>query len=386
MTMSTTASLESQPTKTSTKIVCARCVMDNIQDPDFQVDEKGVCCYCHQSDAQRDRLPKTLEESERRVANLVQKIKNAGKGKEYDCVLGISGGVDSSYTAHLAAVHQLRPLVVHLDNGWNSEIAVSNIKNLLDACKFDLYTIVIDWEEFRDLQRSFFKASVIDIELLTDHAMYAAIYQIARKESIAYSLVGCNSATETHLPATWNWYKNDLKNIRAIQRKFGSVPIKTLPTMSFWSRLIYDKFGGFCKPQAILEDTIYRRDQSIALLTEKYGYRSYGNKHFESVFTKFYQAYVLPEKFGIDKRKSHLSSMVCNGEVTRAEALAILESPPYNPDELRQDKAFVLKKLGFSEEEFAEIMKAPRVDHEFYPSHRPLFRKLKSVKDSLKIR
>ena len=360
--------------------------MDSYQDPEFSVDSQGICLYCQQSDTLRDRLPKTPEEAQQRISRQVEKIKAAGKGKDYDCVLGISGGVDSSFVTHLASEHKLRPLVVHLDNGWNSEIAVSNIKNLLDACKFDLYTIVIDWEEFKDLQRSFFKASVIDIELLTDHAMYAAIYQIARKESISFSLVGCNSATETHLPSTWNWYKNDLKNIKAIQSKFGTRPIKTLPTMAFWSRLVYDKFGGLCKPLAILEDTIYRRDDAISLLTEKYGYRSYGNKHFESVFTKFYQAYVLPEKFGIDKRKSHLSSMVCNNELSREGALKILETPAYDPEELRKDRAFVLKKLGFSEDEFSSIMKAPRVDHEFYPSHRPLFRLLKNIKDRLKIR
>ncbi|MBS2034823.1 N-acetyl sugar amidotransferase [bacterium] len=358
--------------------ICARCVMDTT-DPDIRFDSQGVCNYCLDWDRVRPRRPYTQEDVDRRLARIADEIKRAGRGREYDCVLGISGGVDSAYTCHLAKQLGLRPLVVHCDNGWNSDIAVENIANLLKGCDYDLYTVVIDWEEFLDLQRSFIRASVMDIEILTDHAMFATIFNVAQKHQLRYSLTGCNTATESNMPPTWNWMKSDLRNIKAIHRRYGRVPLKTFPMLNFWKWFAYDRLGLMCKSVPILDSTLYRRDEALRVLRENYGFRGYGAKHYESTFTKFYQAYILPQKFGIDKRKLHLSSLVTNGELTREEALAELEKPLYTELELRREKDYVLKKLGFSESEFDEIMRLPPVPHSAYPTDRPIFDLIRKV-------
>ena len=348
-------------------------------DPDIRFDSQGVCNYCLDHDRVRPRRPFTQADVDSRLEKLAQEIKRAGQGREYDCVLGISGGVDSAYACHLASQLGLRPLVVHCDNGWNSDVAVENIGNLLDGCNYDLYTVVIDWEEFRDLQRAFLRASVLDIELLTDHAMFATIFKVAQKHKIQYSLTGCNTATESSMPPTWNWMKSDLRNIQAIHKRFGSLPLKTFPTLNFWKWFAYDRLGLMCKSVPILDSTIYRRDEAIRLLESRYGFRGYGAKHYESTFTKFYQAYILPRKFGIDKRKLHLSSLVTNGEITRDQALAELARPLYSELELRREKDYVLKKLGFSDEEFDAIMRTPPVSHGHYASDRKYFELMRRV-------
>lgn len=348
-------------------------------DPDIRFDGAGLCNYCLDIDRARPKRPYTQEEADRRLERIAAEIRRSGQGKDYDCVLGISGGVDSAYTCHLAKELGLRPLVVHCDNGWNSDIAVENIGNLLDGCGYDLYTVVIDWEEFRDLQRAFLKASVLDIEILTDHAMFATIFNVAQKHGIKYSLTGCNTATEAHMPPTWNWMKSDLRNIKAIHKRFGEIPMKTFPTLNFWKWFIYDRFGLMCKSVPILDSTLYRRDEAIRLLEEKYDFRGYGAKHYESTFTKFYQAYILPQKFGIDKRKLHLSSLINNQELTRTQALGELDKPLYTELELRREKDYVLKKLGFSEAEFDRIMAIPPVSHYAYPTDRPIFNFIRKV-------
>ncbi len=261
----------------------------------------------------------------------------------------------------------LRPLVVHFDNGWNSELAVENIRLLVDALGFDLHTYVIDWPEFKDLQRSFFQASVVDIEMLTDHAILASMVKLARQFKIRHVLSGVNFATESGMPREWLWFKQDLRNIRAIQRRFGTKKICSFPTCGNWRWRLISATGRleFVEP---LNHIHYRKDEARKTLEEKFGWRYYGGKHYESVFTKFYQAYVLPEKFGIDKRKSHLSSLIRSGELTRKEALTELGKPAYDPEEFRIEREYVLKKLGFSEEEFEKIMGEPVRSHADYPS------------------
>ena len=341
--------------------ICTRCIMDTT-DPDIRFDENGVCEYCLKHEPLLKKIQPSREEGYRRLQRVVDKIKVYGQGREYDCLLGVSGGVDSSYVAYLAGIHGLRPLVVHFDNGWNSELSVENIRRIIDKFNFDLLTYVIDWEEFKDLQRSFFKASVVDIELLTDHAIAAAMYIIAQQQKIKYILVGGNLATENGMPNAWVWHKKDLGNIKAIQRRFGTLPIKSFPTFSVWrwlwirawSSLVYVRF---------LDLIHYRKYEAIETLSRELGWRYYGGKHYESVFTKFYQAYVLPEKFGIDKRKVHFSSLIRNGEMTREQAMSELQRPLYDPEKLEQDKSYVLKKLEFSEEDFEAIMKQPVKSH-----------------------
>lgn len=360
-------------------IVCSRCVMDG-SDPDLTLDAKGVCHYCHITDIAAAKRPKSRAESESRLESIAGEIRKRGKGKEYDSILGVSGGLDSAFTMHLAKELGLKPLVVHLDNGWNSELAATNIKRIVDKCGYDLHTHVVNWPEFRDIQRSLIKASVLDIELVTDHAFFALLMKLAREKDLKFSLVGNNGATESFMPPSWNWIKSDLRNLKAIHAKFGTKPIKTLPTINFWLRLVYERFGLVCKPVYLLDNYIYTRTEAIETLESKYGFRYPGGKHYESLFTKFYQSYILPRKFGIDKRRVHFSSLINNGEMTREQALLELDKPAYPEAELRIDLPFVIKKLGFSAAEFEEIMKAPAVAHDSFPSDRKIYDLLRWLK------
>lgn len=335
--------------------------------PSLTFDDEGVCRFCREYEPVLASLRITKEEEHRRLGEISREIRGRGRNLEYDSILGLSGGVDSSYVAVLAKRMGLRPLVVHFDNGWNSELAVENIRLLVEALGFDLHTYVIDWPEFKDLQRSFFRASVVDIEMLTDHAIIASMVQLARQFKIRHVLSGVNFATESGMPREWLWFKQDLRNIRAIQRRFGTRKIRSFPTCGNWRWRFITATGRlrFVEP---LNNIHYRKSDARRLLETDFGWRYYGGKHYESVFTKFYQAYVLPVKFGIDKRRSHLSSLIRNGELTREEALAELDTPAYDPEELRIERQYVLKKLDFSETEFEEIMNAPVRSHADYPS------------------
>lgn len=348
------------------KTNCNKCVMDS-RATQLNLDENGVCQYCR--DAEKS-LPKYRFSDEQRKSNLeiLSNTIRARKNGKYDSIIGLSGGVDSSYVALLAKEMGLNPLCVHFDNGWNSNTAVQNIRKIIDVTGFDLYTYVIDWPEFRDLQRAFFKAHVIDIEMLTDHAIFAALFKIRKKNGIKTVLSGTNYTTEHGMPSNWSWNKMDLKNIRAIQRQFGEMTIKSFPTMNTISWLIMRKFkigGIFEEPLNLIT---YNKNRAMKELKSKFDWEYYGGKHYESTFTKFYQAYVLPTKFGIDKRRVHLSALIRNSEISREEALAELSLPLYNEQDLNNDKRFVLKKLGFTESEFDALMLHPPVKHDFYPS------------------
>lgn len=348
--------------------VCTRCVMDTTA-KDIVFDKNGVCNYC-------TTFLKKIEDTQAEIADLqlhrdelISAIKANGKGKEYDCIVGVSGGVDSSYALYLAVKHGLRPLAVHLDNGWNSELASQNIAKMVDSLGIDLYTHVIDWEENRDLQLSFFKANVVDIELLTDNAMLALNYQQAAKYGIRYILFGYNVATEgMSIPPGWNHYKRDVYNIRQIHKRFGSVPIKTHPLLSTMDYLQYT-FMHKIKGIAFLDYFSYNKSEALKLLQNEFDYKPYPYKHYESIFTRFYQGYILPRKFGYDKRRVHLSTLVISGQMTREEALKLLEDSPYpDPEQEEQDRIFVMEKLGFSEESFNQYMNAPEVPHQIYGS------------------
>lgn len=333
-------------------------------DPDIRFDENGISNYVDDFATFMNSLPppqirKTV--LEQRIA----KIKAEGKGKQYDCILGLSGGVDSSYLAYLSKEWGLRPLVVHFDNGWNSELAVHNIERIVSRLGFALATHVMNWEEFRDLQRSYFLASVVDIEVPTDNLIFGALFRLAAKHKVRTILSGTNYATEWLMPPRWNYRKIDAVNIRAIQAKFGSRRLKDLPILGVWNQGRYALLNGI-RTFAPLDLIDYSKAGAKKLLIDELGWRDYGGKHYESVFTRFYQGYVLPRKFGIDKRRAHLSNLILTGEISRSEALAELECPPYNEELQKEDRLYVLKKLGFSENEFERIMSAMPVPHEFY--------------------
>lgn len=361
--------------------VCTRCVLDT-SDPDIIFDDNGVCNYCLEADRELPKYRFSPEQEKENLASLASRIRNEAKGK-YHAIIGLSGGVDSSYVTHLAKTLNLNPLIVHFDNGWNSEKSVSNIKKIVDKCGFDLETYVINWPEFRDLQRSFFKAGVVDIEILSDHAIMATMFKLRRKHKIKFVLSGSNYVTEHGMPLKWLWRKQDLTNIKAIQKQFGTRPLKEFPTLSSIEFQFIRMFGWGGVYIELLNHINYSKSMALKVLTEEYGWEYYGGKHFESVFTKFYQAYVLPAKFGYDKRKVHLSSLIRNKEITREEALTELENPPYHPSELETDKTYVLKKLGFTEAEFDQMMKEQPKEHLDYPSDEWVFKIWRKFKPHL---
>jgi len=365
--------------KTKEYQICMKCVLDTT-DRDIVFDSQGVCNYCREVESKIGKFFFTQEQQEENLKNLVDIVKKNQKG-EYDSILGVSGGVDSSYLMHLTHKIGLNPLIVHFDNGWNSEMAVSNIKKIIDKCGFHLETYVIDWPEFKDLQRSFFKAGVLDIELLTDQAIVATMFKIRRKHKIKYVLSGTNYRTEFGMPASWAWRKFDYQNIKDIQSRFGSRKIKSFPIIRSWQFQLIKMFGlggEFLEPLNMIN---YNKLEVMDLLKKEYGWEYYGGKHYESVFTKFYQAYVLPTKFGIDKRRAHLSSLIRNSEITRDEAVQELNQPLYKPEVLRAEKEYVLKKLDFTEVEFDEMMAAPPKSHLDYKSDDWMFKVWNKLKN-----
>lgn len=358
------------------KQICSRCVMDaSVSGIEF--DHDGVCNYCKEHELKISMTPYHQGGAEVKLSQIVNKL-IAEKTGTYDSIVGLSGGVDSSYVAYQAVKMGLRPLAVHFDNGWNSELAVQNIENIVKKLNLDLITFVIDWPEFRDIQRSFFKANVIDIEMVTDHAIFAAMYKIANKHKIKYILSGTNAATESIMPPAWQHFKFDLRNLKAIHKRFGVRAIKQYPTLSVWE-MAWNHYVLGAKTVSLLNYMPYRKDKAMRMLQDDLGWKYYGGKHYESIFTKFYQAYILPQKFGVDKRRIHLSDLILNGECTRDEAIVELGKPLYETLNLEQDKEYVLKKLGFTENEFQEYMTALPVSHYKYPSYAKLAMRLVAI-------
>ena len=352
--------------------VCFKCILDSSDDPDIQFDKHGVCNHCRIYDEVVKKEVYSGKKGEEKLKQLVERIKKDGNNKKYDCLVGISGGVDSTYVAYLCKKIGLRPLAVHLDNGWNSELAVKNIENILNKLDIELETYVIDWEEFKDLQLSYLKASVVDIEAITDHAIFASLYKTAAKYGIKYIINGLNVVTEGYLPAHWIHNKFDLMNINGIHNKFGNVPLKTFPKISLLEKIYYERILAI-KFIPILNYVDFIKEDAKKIISEELDWRDYGGKHFESIFTRFYQAYILPRKFNIDKRKSHYSTLVCSGQLTREEAFKEMEKEIYDPVKLNADKEFVIKKFGLTAAEFDDIMNLPIKKHTDYPSYMNLY-------------
>jgi N-acetyl sugar amidotransferase len=354
--------------------ICQRCVMDTT-DQHIIFDDQGICNHCKGALLKlKDYKFENDSIRKQKLDDIVNKIKIAGKGKKYDCIIGLSGGVDSSYLAYIA-VNQLglRPLAIHVDNGWNSELAVQNIENIVKKLAIDLYTWVIDWDEFKDLQKAYLKASVIDLEVLSDNAIVIAIEKMLRKHHIKYFLIGHNYQAESIMPSSWIFTpKFDSLNIKSIYKKFGNhKKLKTYPLLGFIGYIQYRYFNKRIMTN-ILDLVEYNKNDAINILYNEFGWRDYGGKHYESKITHFYQAYLLPEKFGVDKRKAHLSSLICSGQISREEAIEELNKPLYDSSFFEQDKEYFIKKLELTNEEFDNILKKPAISHFSYPSYNKL--------------
>ena len=342
-------------------------------DESITFDDEGVCNHCRTYEAIEHASP-PLADRERQLVSLVERIKKAGLGRDYDCIIGMSGGVDSSYLAYLAKSRGLRPLAVHVDGGWNSELAVKNIENVVKGLDIDLITFVVDWKEMQDLQVAFLKSGVANQDIPQDHAFVAGVYRTATKNNVTYLLSGGNYATEGILPESWGYNALDLRHIKSIHRRFGVRRLSSFPTVNFFQYYFYYPFLKGIKTAKLLNYIDYNREEAINFLTSEFGWRYYGGKHFESRYTKFFQAYYLPDRFGYDKRRAHLSSLIVSGQMERDTALEDMQKDIYPDNKLQEERSFIIKKLGMTEEEFEQIRVSPMRTYKDYPSSETLFR------------
>ena len=357
--------------------VCTRCVMSTT-DPEITFDAEGRCNHCTDYLDRIANLTYKPGTSERELAAIVERIKAAGRGKEYDCVIGVSGGVDSCYAAYVVKSLGLRPLAVHMDNGWNSDTAAKNIKNVARTLGIDYQSVVLDWEEFRDLQLAFLRASVPEIETPTDIAIPAALHRVAAENGVRFIIMGGNYATEGILPRAWHYDAKDVRFLRAVHRRFGSGKLGTFPTFGFVKETYYKFFKGI-RLVYVLNLVPYSKTEAMKKLQEELGWEYYGGKHYESKITGFVQSYILPVKFQIDYRRATLSSQICAGEITREEALEILKRPPFDAARVPEEKVYVAKKFGITLEEMDAILAAPPRTHRDYPNNERLLELLYGV-------
>ena len=336
-------------------------------DPNITFSVEGYCNHCTDYFDRIAHLTYQGERSDRQLESIVGRIRRAGMGRDYDCVVGISGGVDSCYTAHVIKSLGLRPLAVHMDNGWNSDIAVRNIKKVADGLGIDYQSYVLDWQEFRDLQLAFLRASVPEIETPTDMAIPAALHKIAADHGVKYVISGGNYATEGILPAAWHYNAKDLVFLRAVHRRFGMRKLATFPTFGYWDEM-YSKFIKGIRIVYLLNYVPYSKADAMKFLQTQFGWQDHGGKHFESRITGFVHSYILPVKFGIDYRRATLSTQICAGEVTREAALQTLLSPPFNPEQAAREMDYLAKKFEISMAELEEILARPPKSHLDYPN------------------
>ena len=354
--------------------ICSNCVMDTT-DSKIVFDDQGVCDHCNTY--YKDILPNwyTDDRGDRELTNIINKIKKEGKEKDFDCLMGMSGGIDSSYLLYvMKEKYGLRPLVFHVDAGWNSQIAVNNIERLVDGLGLDLYTHVINWEEIKDLQLAFFKSGVPHIDVPQDHAFFATMYKFASKHKIKYILTGGNYSTEcVRNPLEWMYYQSDSIQLRDIYKKFGSGKLKDYPVTNILWHKVYLPYVKKIKLIRPLDFVPYNKDKAMQLLVDEFGYQKYPQKHFESRFTRFYESYWLPKKFGYDTRKVQFSSLILTGQMTREKALEKLKTPAYNPETIHRDFEYVATKLGISVDELQSYMDAPNKTYKDYKSQESIY-------------
>jgi N-acetyl sugar amidotransferase len=344
-------------------------------DSNITFDTDGVCDHCNTF--YKKVLPnwKTNEIGRQSLDKTVLKIKQEGKGKDFDCIIGMSGGIDSSYLTYLAKEELgLRPLVFHVDAGWNSQIAVNNIEMLVDKLGLDLYTEVIDWEEIRDLQLAFFKSGVSHIDTPQDHAFFATMYKFAEKHKVKNILTGANLSTECiRNPLEWMYYQSDSIQLRDIHRQFGSKPLVNYPTTNILRHKIYLPYVKGINVIRPLNYMPYVKEDAIKLLIERFGWQPYPQKHFESRFTRFYEGYWLPKRFGYDTRRVQYASLIVTGQMTRDEALEKLKEPALDEATARQEFEYVATKLGITIEELQSYMDAPKKTYKDYKSQESVY-------------
>jgi N-acetyl sugar amidotransferase len=352
-------------------------------DPDITFDSNGVCNHCHVYDTKVALFGYKKDISDKKLADLVSKIKDESKNKEYDCILGISGGVDSAYMAYLTNQLGLRVLAVHVDAGWNSEVAVQNIQKMCQKLKIDLHTIVIDWPTMKEIQRAYMFSGLPNLDVPQDHVFLAAMYQYAKRYKIKYMLNGSNLATEGILPKTWGYTSVDFKSIKGVYKKCGrGKSIKKYPHFNIVQYYIYQRK---VKRINLLNYVPYSKKEAIDVLSKEYDWNYYGGKHFESRFTKFFQSYYLPQKFGYDKKRAHLSSLIVGGELNRPDALSQMEDDSiYTINEMIQDRDYILKKLEITLEDWDTIMKQDAKTEDDYPSNKAIINIMVKVKRILK--
>ena len=347
-------------------------------DPEIFFDEKGFCNHCinyyeNQGKILNDNINK------KKIYSLIKTIKENKKNSNYDSIIGLSGGVDSSYM--ILKLHELglNPLVVHVDAGWNTEGAVKNIENLIHYTKFDLKTYIVEWEEMKDLALAYLKSGVSNQDTPQDHLFTSVLFYYAKKEKIKFIFSGGNIATESVLPSSWQHAVMDSINLKAIHKRFGSKLLKTYKTTSFFEYYFYYPFVKQIRVIRLLNFYEYNKSKALKELVEKVNYKTYDKKHGESKFTKFFQNYILPKKFGYDKRKAHLSSLILNKQISRAEAVNQIKKPLYKKDELEIDKYFFCKKLGIEENFFENFMAKPRRKNNEFENWNKWIRLLKLI-------
>ena len=349
---------------------CTYCVMDTT-DPEIVFDENGQCNHCRAYLKRVSGLIYQGDSSDRQLKAIAEKIKADGKNRPYDCLIGVSGGVDSSYTCYLAKKLGLRPLAVHMDNGWNSEEAVKNIKTICNSLDIDYMSHVLNWEEFKDIQLAFLKASIVEMEIPTDVAIPHSLHKIAAKNNIKYILSGGNLAGEAILPRTWFYYPKDSKLLKSIHRRFGTRKIRSYPTFDYMDEIYY-KFIKGIRIIYPLNYTPYSKPDAMEVLKNELGWVEYGAVHHESMFTRIVLSYLQPLKFQVDYRKCTLSAQICNGIISREEALERLKKPSYDESTIQEEKAYVAKKFGLSLAEFEEILALPPKSYRDYPNNEKL--------------
>ncbi len=362
--------------------VCSKCVMDE-SDSEISFDGNEVCNHCitFENETKKRWFPNA--EGAQKLSDLIKRIQNEGSGKEYDCILGLSGGVDSSYLALKVSEWGLRPLVVHVDGGWNSELAVANIETILKYCNFDLHTHVVDWEEMRDLQLSYLKSGISNQDVPQDHIFFSTLNHFATSNGIKYFLSGGNLATECILPRAWHGSAMDSVNLKAIHKLFGTRKLRNYKTISFFDYYFWYPVVRRMRTVRPLDLMPYDKSKALIELQNVVGYKPYERKHGESLFTKLFQNYWLPKKYGYDKRRPHFSSMIVSGQMTRKEAIEKLSEPLYDHDELKNDIKYFCKKLRISQAEFEELMIVPNRSYKDFPNWDFRYKLLKRVKKFL---
>lgn len=362
--------------------VCTRCLMDTT-DKNIVFDVKGQCNHCTSA---LERLNQSYLPDARGKALLddsISNMKEAGKGRSYDCVIGLSGGLDSSYLAYKTKEWGLRSLLVHVNGGWNTPQSESNVEKVANYLGYDLHVYTVDWDEMRDLQIAYLKSGLANQDVPQDHLFFAVLFRESEKAGIRYWLSGSNLVSESILPSAWGYTALDARQIKAVHQRFGKKPLNTFPLLSFFE---YCKFYGdipfLSRVQTInpLNVMPYNLVQAKNELTEAIGWQDYGKKHDESLFTKVFQNYWLPEKFGYQKRKAHLSSLIVSGVITRDEALRQLEEPLYAPDELAADISLLCERLELSTVEWDDLMRVKNADYTEYPNYETIKKYFRVVK------